>query len=132
MPLTRTETNLSTGEVVEIEQKAYSNGLTTIVIDAGAFPPEGFDEIEEPEPSGPSLQDRKSAARAVRDSKLNEFYDSGVMICLRGLRMTVDPVQILYLEGKLAELDAYAVALQNVPQQPGFPDSITWPAEPEA
>lgn len=85
--------------------------------------------VQEPD-SGPSLEQREADARFLRDQKLRYYYDPGVMMCLRGLRMTEDPQQISYIEGKLEELDLYAIALQEVPEQTGFPDNIIWPEAP--
>lgn len=70
------------------------------------------------------------AARQARDVLLREVYDVGVSMVMRGLRMTTDPDQIIYLNGKLAELDSYSIELLSVPEQEGFPDAIEWPSRP--
>jgi hypothetical protein len=44
--------------------------------------------------------------------------------------MASSPEEIVYAEEKIAELDAYATLLQELPEQPGFPQTITWPAAP--
>ena len=65
-----------------------------------------------------------SSARAKRDSLLRDVYDVGVIRLRREERAGAD------VSAKLAELDAFAILLLNVPQQPGFPTTITWPEEP--
>jgi len=58
--------------------------------------------------------DRKSAeVRAARDAKLSETDWR--------FRSDMTPSQTW---------KDYCQALRNVPQQPGFPDSVTWPVEP--
>lgn len=42
MSIFRTEINVSTGEVVVINQTAYKNGEEIIVLDDGVEPPQGF------------------------------------------------------------------------------------------
>lgn len=126
----RIEFNIITGERIEIAQKAYSDGASIIIIDATDLPPDGFEELLDPIPTGPTIDDRKALARLNRDDELKNYYDLGVAMCLRGIRMTTDPEKILYFNAKLAELDIYAVELQAVPEQPGFPDIIDWPSKP--
>lgn len=81
-------------------------------------------EINNPPPSA-------DAIRAQRDALLRNVYDVGVIWVQRELRMaTGDAPRTGALNAKLAELDAYAVALQSVPEQPGFPSTINWPTPP--
>lgn len=85
----------------------------------------------EPEVPVPDLNMLAAIARDKRDRLLVDVCDRGVSIVQRGIRMAGgDPVQLAYLDGKLSELDIYAVALQEIPDQPGFPQSIIWPSEP--
>lgn len=69
-------------------------------------------------------------ARLMRDQILADKYDKGISIALRALRMTSDPDQIEIVNGKISALDAYAVLLLGIPQQPGFPTTINWPEAP--
>ena len=58
--------------------------------------------------------------------------------CIRNLRNTllaqvdrVNPVWYANLSDEQRnELGAYRAALLEVPQQPGFPDTISWPSKP--
>lgn len=68
--------------------------------------------------------------RAERDALLRENYDRGITMALRALRMAVTPEQTDYAQGKIAELDQYAELLTAIPEQPGFPVTITWPVLP--
>lgn len=78
----------------------------------------------------PVVPDLCEAIRHERDRLLYTVYDPGVAIALRSLRLATTQPQREYINGRLAELDAYAVALQDVPQQPGFPETVTWPTIP--
>lgn len=69
------------------------------------------------------------AAKLQRDSLLSDVYDRGVMRVQRELRAAEgDAAEESRLLAELAALDAYAVKLQRVPEQPGFPESIEWPS----
>lgn len=68
-------------------------------------------------------------ARSERDRLLNHIYDPAVLMLMR-LKRTA-PVEIqAAIDSKISELDAYANALQNVPEQAGFPNDIQWPEIP--
>lgn len=71
--------------------------------------------------------------REKRDGLMNKVYDAGTQMIRRELETSpLDPAYESQLISKRAELHAYARLLQAVPEQPGFPDVITWPAEPTA
>lgn len=78
----------------------------------------------------PIPADKSIEIRGKRDRLLVEIYDRGTMMCQRGLRMTADPLVIASLNAKQAELDLFAVAMQSIPDQPGFPDDVEWPEIP--
>ena len=116
-------------DVVEItaeEHAALINGQTegkVIAADANGRP-----VLQDPPP--PTSEQLASIARATRDALLSSVYDVGIIMALRARRLASTPAEISYADGKIAELDAYAEALQAVPDQPGFPASITWPTVP--
>ena len=60
--------------------------------------------------------------RADRDNILTTVVDPLVSNSLRWADLTSD---------KQAEWSTYRTALLNVPQQAGFPQTVTWPTEPE-
>ena len=62
-----------------------------------------------------------AAVRAERDFKLVEEVDPLVMNGLRWAELTPE---------KQAEWTQYRTDLLNVPQQEGFPNSVTWPTTP--
>lgn len=68
--------------------------------------------------------------RTERDRLLRSVYDPGINMALRALRMASTPAETAYAEGKISELDAYAEALVAIPDQPDFPQTITWPTAP--
>lgn len=76
----------------------------------------------------PSTDRLAADVRAKRDNLLSTIYDKGVLIVQRAIRLNGDADG--KLAAKLHDLDEYAVALQNVPEQPGFPQTITWPTAP--
>lgn len=79
----------------------------------------------------PSVERLASEARAERDRLLREVYDVGTIILRRGIRLAAgNEAEVSTLSAKLAELDEYAIALLDVPQQPEFPTTINWPEEP--
>lgn len=86
--------------------------------------------FSEPTIPGPSIEELSILARIERDRLLRVTYDAGIMMALRALRLASTPEQTTYAEGKIAELDAYAEALVAIPDQPGFPQTITWPVAP--
>lgn len=71
-----------------------------------------------------------SNARLERDRQLSDIYDKGINMALRALRMASTPEETTYAEGKIEELDVFAEALIAIPDQPGFPQTIVWPATP--
>lgn len=77
-----------------------------------------------------SYEDLAASARHERDSRMRDVYDIGVMKINRDIRLAGSPEEIEPLQEKLAALDAYAVALLNVPQQTTFPNAIEWPTIP--
>lgn len=81
------------------------------------------------DPAPPSGAELASSARSKRDSLLRDVYDPGAHMLLR-LQRTAPAEQQVAIAAKLAALDAYAQALQEIPEQPGFPHSINWPAPP--
>lgn len=75
----------------------------------------------------PSAEVLAAEARSRRDTLLRTVYDPAVAMLQRSLRLGNEASA-----AKLAEFDAWAVALQGVPEQPGFPHSIDWPEQPSA
>ena len=69
--------------------------------------------------------------RSERDKLLREFYDVGMSMLNRLLRSAAASEKPA-INAKIAELDSYALALQEVPEQAGFPFDITWPTQPSA
>lgn len=78
----------------------------------------------------PSAEDLANAARAKRDGLLRNVCDAGVLMIQREIRRTNDAAKKAALNAKLTALDQYAVALQAVPEQEGFPLTIDWPVAP--
>lgn len=79
---------------------------------------------------GSTVEGLAEAARMERDSLLRSVYDPGINMALRALRMATTPEEQSYAEGKVIELDNYAQALEDIPEQPGFPQAINWPTAP--
>lgn len=79
---------------------------------------------------GSTVEGLAEAARMERDSLLRSVYDPGINMALRALRMATTPEEQSYAEGKVIELDNYAQALEDIPEQPGFPQTINWPTAP--
>ena len=79
--------------------------------------------IDMPEPTGSQLAEIK---RRERDRQLREVYDVGIIRAKREERLGAD------VSDRISVLDAYAIALLDVPQQPGFPTEIQWPDIPDA
>lgn len=77
-------------------------------------------------------KDRLSGlAREKRDGLLRNIYDAGTQMIRREMEtIPLDPAYESKLINKRAELHAYARLLQAVPDQAGFPETITWPAIP--
>lgn len=87
------------------------------------------DELTKPpEPTTAELAER---ARAERDRLMREAYDPAVMQLMRKRRVLSSASEdVAGIDAQLAAWDAYANALEAVPDQPGFPESIDWPATP--
>lgn len=77
------------------------------------------------DPPAPSDEQLAVVVRAQRDALLRNVYDPAVAMLQRAIRMGDDSVT-----GKLAEFDAWAIALQAIPEQPGFPQDVVWPTQP--
>lgn len=73
----------------------------------------------QPSPYEPTLEERKEIARGIRNKWLRRNVDS-----MNGIRLAAMSPE------KQAEWVAYRQALLDVPEQPGFPDSIVWPTKP--
>lgn len=69
-----------------------------------------------------------TAHRKERDRQLVEVFDTGTAMVQSAIRLSLYPLAVL--QAKQEELDLYAQALRGIPQQPGFPDEVTWPAIP--
>ncbi|GAB6178400.1 hypothetical protein JCM16814_34930 [Desulfobaculum senezii] len=70
-------------------------------------------------------------ARAERDRLMREEYDPAVMQLLRKRRVVVAASgDTAGIDAQLAAWDAYANALEAVPDQVGFPRDIIWPQAP--
>lgn len=88
-----------------------------------------YDDLPTPWPPISAVNEGLAiSARAKRDGLLSDVYDKGVLMAQRAIRLNGDADG--KLAAKLHELDQYAVALQNVPKQTGFPQTITWPTAP--
>ena len=68
-----------------------------------------------------SNEDKESEVRSERDNKLQSEVDVIAGNALRWAALSSD---------KQAEWATYRTALLDVPQQAGFPDTITWPTKP--
>lgn len=93
-------------------------------------------EIEDDDPrylsyANPEMTDEGLADSArVERARLLKMYDAGIIMALRILRMASTPEEESYAQSKIIELDNYAEALQDIPDQPGFPQTIVWPIAP--
>ena len=72
--------------------------------------------------TGITVAGRAAKVRSKRDNILTTVVDPLVSNNLRWADLTSD---------KQAEWSAYRTDLLNVPQQAGFPQTVTWPTEPE-
>lgn len=77
------------------------------------------------DPPAPSDEKIAAAVRNRRDALLREVYDPAASMLQRAIRLGNQNASV-----KLAEFDAWAVALQEVPEQEGFPHDIAWPTQP--
>lgn len=98
-------------------------GIGYIYADGALTPPEVIEPEESP-------ADKAFKARMLRDNLLKTFYDPGLSMALRALRMASTPQEESYANGKIAELDEYAELLLHIPEQPDFPQTIIWPVAP--
>lgn len=78
----------------------------------------------------PNNDQLAESAREQRNKLLRTVYDPGILMAQRALRIASSPEETAYAEGKIVELDIYAEALQEVPEQAGFPQTIEWPVAP--
>lgn len=87
--------------------------------------------VSPPQPPEPTPAELATQARAERDRLMREAYDPAVMQLLRKRRVLSSASDdVAGIDAQLAEWDAYADALEVVPDQPGFPNSIEWPEAP--
>lgn len=120
----------------------FSDETETTIIGsaAAAQPPESWPfqgVVEDTDPRyiafidpGSTPEGKAITARNHRESLLRSVYDPGINMALRALRMASTPEQTAYAQGKIEELDAYAELLITIPDQPDFPQTITWPVPP--
>lgn len=120
----------------------FSDETETVVVSVFSGPQDTFyfpfqGELEDDDPRyiayidpGSTPAGKAQAARIQRDSLLRTICDPGILMAQRALRMATDPVEIAYIEGKIQELDIYAAALQDIPEQPDFPQTVIWPVAP--
>lgn len=121
---------------VPIEER-YTSNIVEQMVDITGLDPEPqpgwtYDGVvfSAPVVPGPDLVLLAANARYQRDFLFGTVADPGTLMALRAIRMATNPEDIAYAQGKLAELDAYSVALQDVPEQIGFPVTINWPTIP--
>lgn len=131
--------SLIVNNVTEISQEAIDAGFdlgpTILIIQSDTAV---VGDIYNPEngsftaPPPPQIPPERLAleARGMRDSLLRNIYDVGISMAQRALRLAVTDADKTYANGKISELDAYAEALQGVPEQAGFPQTIDWPIAP--
>ncbi|GAB6176170.1 hypothetical protein JCM16814_10610 [Desulfobaculum senezii] len=87
--------------------------------------------VDPPPPPEPTEAELATQARTERDRLMREVYDPAVMQLLRKRRVLLSASDdVAGIDARLAEWDAYADALEVVPDQPGFPNSIEWPEAP--
>jgi hypothetical protein len=87
-------------------------------------------QFSPPNVDGPTDDEMADSARRERDRLLRDICDQGILMAQRAIRLATTPEETTYAEGKIVELDAYAEALVAIPDQPGFPNTITWPVAP--
>lgn len=75
---------------------------------------------------GPDKDQLAAEARARRDFLLRNVYDIGIIMLHRQERLGLDVSQ------KIVKMDSYASLLLDIPEQPGFPNTINWPDIPDA
>lgn len=136
---------MTTYALIDLSTGIVSN--TFVLDDPSGWPvPDGFiivetdvagigwsyaDGVFSPPPPDPqTIEQLAASARNERDQLLKSVYDPGINMALRALRMSTTPEEQSYAEGKIVELDNYAQALEDVPEQSGFPQTINWPVMP--
>lgn len=120
----------------------FSDETKTRIVSAFGSPqdPDEYpfqDELQDDDPRyiafmnpGATTEGLAYSARFQRDAMLRDIYDTGINIALRFRRLAATAEEISYAESKISELDAFAVALESIPDQPGFPQTIVWPVVP--
>jgi hypothetical protein len=89
--------------------------------------------VDPPAPPAPNTEELAALARAERDRLMREVYDPAMMQLLRRHRTAVTAgADTAEINASIAAWDAYAIALEGVPEQAGFPNEIVWPQEPAA
>lgn len=89
--------------------------------------------IDPPAPPAPRTDELAALSRAERDRLMREVYDPAMMQLLRRHRTAVTAgADTAEINASIAAWDAYAIALEGVPEQAGFPNEILWPQEPAA
>lgn len=92
------------------------------------------DNFLEPEPAPALPEDLNSLseqARLKRDQLMSSVYDKAVAKIQREIRMSAGKKEKLAdLNSQLSAFDEYAVLLQDITQQEGFPENIEWPEAP--
>lgn len=88
-------------------------------------------KFKEPKPQEPDVEAIANAERTRRDLILRNVYDPAIIMAQRALRTASTQKDRDYAEIKIAELDSFAILLQDIPTQKGFPLSIEWPKTPE-
>jgi hypothetical protein len=84
-------------------------------------------------PAPSSLEELAVLARAERNRLMREVYDPAMMQLLRRHRTAVTAgTDTAEINASIAAWDAYAGALEGVPEQAGFPNEIVWPQAPAA
>ncbi|GFM33274.1 phage tail assembly chaperone [Desulfovibrio subterraneus] len=84
-------------------------------------------------PPAPRTEELAALGRAERDRLMREVYDPAMMQLLRRHRTAVTAgADTAEINASIAAWDAYAIALEGVPEQAGFPNEIVWPQAPAA
>lgn len=111
-------TNWDLSDLVEISAEEHAALLAAPRIDWSSGKPVAAEEEF-------TSEQLANAARAQRDALLRNVYDPVANQLQREIRMGTSGAK-----EKLAEFDAWAAALQAVPEQEGFPENIEWPEQP--
>lgn len=87
--------------------------------------------VDPPAPPAPTEEELAATARAERDRRMKELYDPAIMQLLRNHRAAVAAgAETTAIDASIEAWDAYAHALELVPDQPDFPHSVIWPDIP--